>query len=178
MSRCRWLHGAVPFALAAMISMNTGAAGVRQDDAEPVREAVLRDLAPTGQIRACSNAGNSTLNRRDPATGDLRGVSADLTREVGLRLGIDTILTGYASDPERNAAVARGECDLIFTGVTTVPTRLVDLTAPFLEADLTLPLPESSPIRSMRDVDYPGIRVSTGTGPRSTPSGSSCTMPN
>src|SRR6266581_2696313 len=45
------------------------------------------DLAPTGKLRAAINFGNPVLAGRD-ATGEPRGISVDLARELARRLGV------------------------------------------------------------------------------------------
>ena len=42
---------------------------------------VVRQLAPSGVLRAAINFGNPVLAQRDPDGGDPRGVSVDLARE-------------------------------------------------------------------------------------------------
>src|SRR5258708_32070090 len=49
---------------------------------------VVQQLAPTGTLRAAINYGNSVLAQKDPTTGEPRGVSADLARELGGQLGV------------------------------------------------------------------------------------------
>ena len=50
--------------------------------------AITKDLAPSGRLRAAINFGNPVLAQKDAATGEPRGVSAELARELGRRLGI------------------------------------------------------------------------------------------
>ncbi len=45
------------------------------------------ELAPTGKLRAAINFGNPVLAQKDPASGEPRGVSVDLARELGRRQG-------------------------------------------------------------------------------------------
>jgi len=47
-----------------------------------------KDLAPGGKLRTAINFGNPVLAQKDPATGEPRGVSVDLARELGRRLGV------------------------------------------------------------------------------------------
>jgi ABC-type amino acid transport substrate-binding protein len=49
---------------------------------------VVKDLAPTGKLRAAINVTNRVLAQEDPAAGDPRGVSVDLARELAKRLGV------------------------------------------------------------------------------------------
>jgi len=45
-------------------------------------------IAPRGPLRAAINLGNPVLAQRDPRTGELRGVSVDLARELARRLDV------------------------------------------------------------------------------------------
>src|SRR5437764_694373 len=49
---------------------------------------VLADLAPTGALRFAMPLDNSALVTKDAATGELRGVAADLARTLVARLGV------------------------------------------------------------------------------------------
>ena len=55
----------------------------------------LNDLAPTGKLRAAINLGNSVLAQKDEATGQPKGVTPDLARELGKRLGVPVELVIY-----------------------------------------------------------------------------------
>ena len=51
--------------------------------------AALADLAPTGKLRAAINFGNPVLASRDPASGQPRGVSVELSRALAARPGVE-----------------------------------------------------------------------------------------
>jgi polar amino acid transport system substrate-binding protein len=65
-----------------------------------------KDLAPGGKLRAAINFGNPVLAQKDPATGEPRGVSVDLARELGRRLGVPDAAP-YALNARRSCARAR-----------------------------------------------------------------------
>src|ERR1043165_8128349 len=67
------------FAAAFAIAAQAAAAQVPRD--------ALKELAPTGTLRAAINYGNSVLAQKGP-DGEPRGVSADLSRELAKRLGV------------------------------------------------------------------------------------------
>src|SRR6185312_8243125 len=48
---------------------------------------VVKDLAPTGKLRAAINFGNSVLAQKAP-DGSPAGISADLVRELAKRLNV------------------------------------------------------------------------------------------
>src|SRR3954471_15098666 len=56
---------------------------------------VARDLAPSGTLHAAINYGNPVLAQRDAASGELRGVSVDLARELARRAGVPVELRPY-----------------------------------------------------------------------------------
>ena len=59
--------------------------------------ATVSELAPGGTLRAAINLGNPILATRDPATGQARGVSVDLSRELAQRLGVKLELITFTS---------------------------------------------------------------------------------
>lgn len=55
---------------------------------QPTSSALISAFAPDGTLRASINLGNPILAHRDPASGKPAGVSVDLAREFGRRLGV------------------------------------------------------------------------------------------
>jgi polar amino acid transport system substrate-binding protein len=78
---------------------------------------VLRDLAPTGVLRAAINFGNSVLTQRDEATDEPRGVSIDLARELGRRLRVATELVTFDAAGKVFEALKSGAWDVAFLAV-------------------------------------------------------------
>src|SRR3981081_400287 len=56
---------------------------------------VVKDLAPTGKLRAAINLGNMVLAQKDAASGELGGVTVDLARELGRRLAVPVELLPF-----------------------------------------------------------------------------------
>src|ERR1051325_4119782 len=67
------------FAAALVLAAQAAAAQAPPD--------ALKELAPTGKLRAAINYGNGVLAQKGP-DGEPRGVSADLSRELAKRLGV------------------------------------------------------------------------------------------
>ena len=74
--------------------------------------ALAGDLAPTGTLRAVFLASNPAQAVRDPASGEFRGASADLARELGRRIGAPVSLIPSASPQTVIEAVRTGDADL------------------------------------------------------------------
>ncbi|MFL5311215.1 MAG: hypothetical protein ACJ79H_12255, partial [Myxococcales bacterium] len=85
--------------------------------ASNVRREPAADVAPTGRLRAAINFGNPVLAQRDEATAEPRGVSVDLARELGRRLGVPVDLVGYDAAGKVVEAVKSGAWDVAFLAV-------------------------------------------------------------
>ena len=68
-------------------------AGIAQTSAMNL-EVVRRELAPGGTLRAAINFGNSVLAQKD-AAGNPTGITPDLARELGRRLGVPVELVPF-----------------------------------------------------------------------------------
>ena len=55
--------------------------------AQTVSPQVVNEIAPEGKLRAAINFGNPVLAQRDATTGEPRGISVDLSRELARRIG-------------------------------------------------------------------------------------------
>ena len=127
-----------------------------------VRHAVIADLAPTGKIRAAINFGNPILATRDPSTGEARGVSVDLSRELARRLGVPVELVTFNSAGRVVDALKVGAVDVGFVAID--PERAVDIsyTQAYVIIEGAYLVPRDSPIRNNGEVDRSGIRVVVG----------------
>ena len=123
---------------------------------------VVEELAPTGRLRATINFGNPVLAQRDPATGEPRGVSVDLARELGRRLGVPVDLVTFEAAGKAFAALQSGSCDVGF--LANDPARAAELafTAPYVLIEGTYVVPDASPLREVGDVDRDGVRIAAG----------------
>src|SRR3979409_1642724 len=78
---------------------------------------VVKDLAPGGKLRAAINFGNSVLAQKDPATGEAKGITRDLARELGRRLGVPVELVTYEAAGKVFDAVKTGAWDIAFVAI-------------------------------------------------------------
>ena len=120
------------------------------------------DLAPTGVLRVAINFGNPVLAQKDPATGEPRGVSVDLARELGRRLGVPVVLVTFDAAGKVVEALKTGAWDVAFLAID--PARAVEIafTAPYVVIEGTYLVPADSPLRTIADVDRDGVRVAVG----------------
>lgn len=122
---------------------------------------VREDLAPTGKLRAGINHANAVIATKDPATGELRGVSVDLMRELARRLDVPLELTGFDFSGKLTDALNAGALDIggIAGGAGSGREKTLDFTAGYLQIETTYLVAPGSPIRSVAEVDRAGVRV-------------------
>jgi polar amino acid transport system substrate-binding protein len=125
---------------------------------------VVADLAPTGKLRAAINFGNPVLAAKDPATGEARGVSVDLARELGRRLGVPVELVNYDAAGKVVEALKSGAWDVAFLAIDPVRAAEISYSPPYVVIEGGYLVPRDSLIRSNADVDRPGVRVAVATG--------------
>jgi polar amino acid transport system substrate-binding protein len=152
------LRRTVPRALGALALL----AGCATAPVPPA--AVVADLAPTGKLRAAINYGNPVLAEKDPATGEPRGVSVDLSRELARRLRVPVEFVTYDAAGKVVAAVNSGAWDVAFLAID--PARAGDLrfSPPYVVIEGAYLVPDGSPLGSNGDVDRPGVRIAVGAG--------------
>jgi polar amino acid transport system substrate-binding protein len=126
--------------------------------------AAVSDLAPTGKLRAAINFGNPILATKDAGTGEPRGVSVDLSRELAKRLRVPVELVTYDSAGRVVEALKSGAWDVAYLAIDPARAVDIDYTAPYVVIEGAYLVPKESPIRSNAEVDRTGIRVVVGTG--------------
>jgi len=121
-------------------------------------------LAPGGTLRAAINLGNPVLASRDPATGEPCGVSVDLARELGARLGVRVELVVFDAAGKVVDALRTGAWDVAFLAID--PRRALDIayTPPYVEIEGAYLVRDGSPVRANTDVDAPGVRIVVAQG--------------
>ncbi|HEY1474705.1 MAG TPA: transporter substrate-binding domain-containing protein [Pseudolabrys sp.] len=123
--------------------------------------AVLKDLAPTGKLRAAINFGNPVLAQRGP-NGEPRGVSAELASALAKKLGVAVDYVPFEAAGKSFAALAAGSVDVAFIAIEPARSAEVDFSAPYVIIEGTYMVRQESPLKDVGDVDRPGIRISVG----------------
>jgi len=121
------------------------------------------ELAPTGKLRAAINFGNPVLAQKDPATGEPRGVSVDLARELGRRLGVPIELVTFDAAGKVFEALKKDAWDIAFLAIDPARAAEITFTAPYVVIEATYLVPADSPLRTIEDVDRDGVRVAVGS---------------
>jgi polar amino acid transport system substrate-binding protein len=125
--------------------------------------ATLKDLVPTGRLRAAINLGNSVLAQQD-AAGTLGGVTVDLSRELAKRLGVDVDFKTYPGAGKVFEDVKNNVWDIAFVAIEPVRAAEIEFTPPYVIIEGTYMVDRNSPLKVVEDVDKPGIRIAAGGG--------------
>ena len=125
-----------------------------------VPDAARAQLAPTGKLRAGMNLGNTLFTTKDAATGELRGVSVDLVRELASRLGVPVDLVVYATPGDVSDAVDKGTWDVAILAIEQARAQKIAFSPALTEIDATYAVHKDSAFRSIAQVDAPGVRIS------------------
>src|SRR5690349_21633279 len=109
---------------------------------------VLKDLAPTGKVRAAINLGNMVLVQKDPTTGQPKGITPELAKELAKRLGVPLELVMFESAGKVFEAGGKGVWDIAFLAIEPVRAAEIEFTAPYVIIDGTYMVPTASPLKT------------------------------
>jgi polar amino acid transport system substrate-binding protein len=120
---------------------------------------IISELAPTGVLRAGINLSNFLLVTGKSAAGDPEGVSPDMARAVAERLGVPVKYVTFKSPGELADQAGRGVWDIGLIGAEPQRAETIAFTAAYAEIVATYLVPAGSSLRTIADVDAPGVRI-------------------
>jgi polar amino acid transport system substrate-binding protein len=121
-------------------------------------DTVRTQLAPTGTLRAGLNRSNFLLVTKGSPDDNPRGVASDLARELARRLDVAVTFLNFKSPGEMADAVKTW--DVAFLGAEPARANEIDFTPAYVEIEATYLVPAGSPLKTIADVDKPGVRIS------------------
>ncbi|SOE93064.1 amino acid ABC transporter substrate-binding protein, PAAT family [Burkholderia sp. D7] len=125
---------------------------------------VLSAFAPTGKLRASINLGNPILANKDAVTGEPVGVSIDLARELGKRLGLPVDLVVFDTAGKSVEAVGDERADIGFFAIDPARGASIAFTAPYVLIEGFYMVRNDTPIQHNNEVDSTNTRVAVGKG--------------
>jgi polar amino acid transport system substrate-binding protein len=126
----------------------------------PLSPAAKSELTPTGKLRVGINYGNFLLVTKHSET-EYSGIAVDLGQEVGKRLGVEVELIPFATAGKLADAVKAGAWDVAFLGNEPQRAAEIAFSPAYLEIEATYLVPAGSKIRTIDEVDRPGVRIAT-----------------
>ena len=118
------------------------------------------DIAPTGTLRAAYLATNPAQAIRDAHTGEVRGVSFDLARELAKQIGKPLDFKPIASPPVVIDAVRSGQADIGFVAYEATRLGTVEFSQTYMLVQQSFLVLGDSPIHAVADIDRIGQKVS------------------
>lgn len=151
--------------IAALVSailsvLLTACVGVSGAPGSEIRQA----LAPTGNLRVGVYSGSPTSMLRDPTSGQTRGVTVDLGKELATRLGVPYEQVEYRRIAEVIDGLKSGAVDFTISNTTPARAKDVDFTQPLLSIELGYLVPPGSALATIADIDRAGLRVGVTQG--------------
>lgn len=123
---------------------------------------LVKDLAPTGVLRASINLGNPVLAQGTPDAP--AGVTVDIAAEIASRLGIPAEFLCFDAARKSFEALTSGQADLCFMAVEPKRAAEVAFSAPYVLIEGVYAVREDSPLRSASEVDREGVRIGVKEG--------------
>jgi polar amino acid transport system substrate-binding protein len=122
---------------------------------------VLKELAPTGKLRAAINFGNGVLAQKGP-NNEPRGITPDLATALAKRLGVPLEFVTREAAGKVAELLATDAVDVGFIAIEPVRAVQITFTAPYLVIEGTYMVRQDSPLKEVGDVDKAGIKISVG----------------
>ena len=126
----------------------------------PQQSAAARaELAPQGKLRVGINHSNFLLVNTGSPYGAPKGIAPDLAAELGKRLGVPVEYVGFDGAGKTADAIRDGVVDLGFIANESERANVIEFSTAYLELPATYLVPAGSPLRSLADVDRPGVKI-------------------
>jgi polar amino acid transport system substrate-binding protein len=120
---------------------------------------VVDQLAPTGVLRAAINMSNFLLVSGTGPSGDPVGVAPDIARAIAERLGVPVVYRKFPRPGELADAAEDGVWDIGLIGAEPARAQKIAFSPAYVEIASTYLVPAGSPLRTIEEVDRPGIRI-------------------
>lgn len=120
--------------------------------------AARAELTSTGKLRAGINFQNVLLTTLGP-NGEQGGVAVEFARELAHRLDVPLEIIPYKSAGALADSVTTGTWDISVLGDEPERAKVIAFATPLTEIEATYLVPAGSPLRSISEVDRPGIRI-------------------
>jgi polar amino acid transport system substrate-binding protein len=134
------------------LALVTSAFGAFAEDAQAI-------LAPTEKLRIGVYYGSPTSLVRDSKTNEFHGLSFDLGQELARRINVPFEQVNYQRISEVLEGVVKGEVDFTVSNSTPARAAQVAFSQTLLTIELGYLVTATSPIKTIADVEKPGLRI-------------------
>lgn len=127
--------------------------------ADRLSDAARSELAPAGTLRAGMNLTNTLFTSKDLATGELRGVSVDLMRELASRLGVPVDFVVHATPGDVADAAEHDRWDVAILAIEPARAQTIAFSPAMTEIEAAYVVHQDSALRSSEQADAAGVRI-------------------
>ena len=124
-----------------------------------MNEAILRALAPHGELRAAINMSNFLLVSGRSADDSPDGLSPDLAKEIATRLGVPCRLIPFEGPGQLADAVGKDIWDIGNIALEPERAQTIDFSASYIKIDANFLVRENSDITTNAEVNKQGIEI-------------------
>jgi polar amino acid transport system substrate-binding protein len=130
---------------------------------KPIDNIMMKSFAPTGTIRVGINLGNPVLaGSIDQSEPQPKGVTIDITKEIGRRAGLPVELVSLKSAGAIVEALKANQLDLIFVAIDPVRGADISYTPAYIQIEGAYMVKVSSLIQNNEEVDTAGNEIVVG----------------
>ena len=125
----------------------------------------LFDITKSGRLRVCVWPLYYSIAMRDPKTGELVGIDADLSKELAKDMGVkleyvETSFGTFIADLQANKC----EIGMFGVGATMKRAQAAEFSRPYLITNVYAVMREAGPVKEWADIDKKGVNVVTTLG--------------
>lgn len=153
-------HAACPAFFVALFLAFTWVTAVKAQTSDPR----VADIVRAGKLRVGIGLANLGSAIKDPATGELRGIAADLARALAARIGVTLQPVEYPRPGAVLDGVSTDAWDVAFLVIDPARSEISDVSPPYMQSDFTYLVPANSSIHNLSDADQPGNRIGVPRG--------------
>ena len=146
------------------IAMNLLCVSVVTNAQLSLSQNLLNSLAPTGRLRAALYLGGPTNVIVHPLTGEINGVGYEIGKELVRRLGIPYEPVIYQTPKLLVDDIESDNWDVAFIARSSTREKIMKFSETYLSLEQGFLVPTDSSIKTMEEVDRPGIRVGVPAG--------------
>jgi polar amino acid transport system substrate-binding protein len=121
--------------------------------------AARAELAPSGTLRVGINHSNFLLVNPGSPHGAPKGIAPDLALELSKRMGVALEYVSFDGAGKTADAIRDAAVDLGFIASEAERASVIEFSTAYLELPSTYLVPAGSPLRSLAEVDRPGVRI-------------------
>lgn len=119
----------------------------------------IAELKEPGKLHVGVNMGNFLLVTGESPNGDPDGVSPDMAKGLAEKLGVEAVLHPYPMPGDVADAAERNEWDIALIAIEPKRAEVIAFCDAYVEIVATYLVPAGSPLKTIEDVDKPGVRI-------------------